>query len=280
MSRKLTGTVVAIPLLVSTMRQGSAPQAETRTADAAWASEAAYQVRGSGRRLAGVPSVALRRLEPGRPGRQQHDATTVSPSVGWNNDLPTLPGRGAHDSQEEQKEPAIKLAISRNRDGGTHYIDVRLVPRDDVVEEALHRHYVTAVVTYLDAETRRAWENKRAKLIDEKRDGYGTDGVSYFLSPGWMWVTAKQIFHTTRDMGLEVTVCDLLRGKLILSDDLDDIRDVERSILFSVDKIEMSVSVGMSFDDGEQAIYAPGSNKTKSKSKADDDGTPPDEWGA
>ena len=266
MSRKLTGTVAPIPLLVSTARQGSSPQAETT-------------VVGSGRRLAGVPGVALRRLEPSRPGRQQHDTTPVSPPVGWNNEWPTLPGRGAHDSQEEQKEPAIKLAISRSRDGGTYYIDVRLVPRDDAVEDALHRHYVTAVVTYLDVETRRAWENKRASLIDEKRDGYGTDGISYFLSPGWMWVTAKQIFHTTRDTGLEVTVCDLLRGKLIWDDDLASIRDVERSILFSVDKIEMSVSVGMSFDDGEQAVYAPGTNKTKSRSKTDEDGTPPDEWG-
>jgi hypothetical protein len=40
----------------------------------------------------------------------------------------------------------------------------------------------------------------------------------------------------------------------------------------------MSIEVGLSFDNGEEAIYAPGANKTKAKTKPDDGGTPPGEW--
>jgi hypothetical protein len=267
MSRKRPRTIAPVPLRVSHLRQGSLPQAETTLV-------------GSGRRLAGVPSVTLSaRLEPGRPGNSHHDSILQSYPVGWNTDFPSLPGRGAQDSSDEPQEPAIKLAIARSRCNGTYSIAVRLITRDEAVEQAINAHYICAIVTYLDVGTRRAWEKHRESLIEEKRDGYGNEGVTYFLSPGWMWVTAKQIFHTTRDCGLEVTVGDLVGGKVIRSDDFDDIRDIERSILFSVDRIAMSIEVGLSFDAGEQAIYAPGSTQKKGKPKIDNDGTPPDEWG-
>lgn len=286
MSRKLSGTIAPVPLLVSTTRQGSSPQAETQAADAAWASEAAYKVSGSGRRLAGVPSVALtERLEPGRPGIQPHETAPTPQPHGWNRDFPTLPGRGAHDSQEEQNEPAIQLAVTRSISNGAYTLEVRLILRDDDVERAIHAHYICAVVTYLDIETRRAWEKHRDALIEET--AWRPSAHDMLMSPvpatdeifRQMLVGIKRMVHNGRNRGLEVTVNHLLGdGMTIWADTLDEAREIERSILFSVDKIAMSIEVGLSFDNSEQAIYAPGSNKPKSKTKPSDGGTPPDGW--
>jgi hypothetical protein len=283
---KFSGTVAPVPLLVSTPRQGSSPQAETRAADAAWASEAATKVCGSGRRLAGVPSVALARgLEPGRPGSQSHDTMPAAPPVGWNNEYPSLPGRGAHEQSDDPKQPAIKLVVTRSTSNGIYYLEVRLILRDDDVERAIHAHYISEVVTYLDVETRRAWEKHRDALIEET--AWRPGAREMFLSPvpatdeifRQLWVGLKRLHHDSRNRGLEVTVNNLLGdGMTVWADTLDEVREIERSILFSVDHISMSIEVGLSFDNGEQAIYAPGSNKPKSKTKTDDGGTPPDEW--
>jgi hypothetical protein len=212
MTRKPSRTIAAVPLLVSTTRQGSQPAwAETRTADAKWASEAANQVRGSGRRLAGVASVALSaRLEPVSPGH--HDTMPVPRPVGWNTEFPALPGRGAQNQQDDHKEPAIKLAVIRSTRNGTYTLDVRLILRDDEVERAIQAHYICAVVTYLDAETRRVWEKQRDALIEETAWRPGAREMLMSPVPATdeifrqMWVGIKRMVHSTRNRGLEVTV--------------------------------------------------------------------------
>ena len=300
MTRRLTLTPVPLTArdldaLGDASRQGSSPPAEPGSlvpSDARVASGADARVLGrhperpkrepgSGMSLACPNALTVmplpvggRILEPDRPG-------------GWNTDYPDLPGRGAQDGTELPYSPAVMLRIERSRCQDRYRLHVTLTTRDDKSAAAIHDHWICAVVTYLDRETRKAWEAHDSKLAAEHgqhwrqvnwlNSGSITDAM--FASA---WTGIKRWYHDSyRDHGLEVTVNDLLGdGLSIYSDDFDDIREVERSILMSVDAINMGVEIGLSFDRGEIADYAPGSKQKPRRERDGTDDTPPGDWEA
>lgn len=269
MKNSRTLRVAALPLEMESTCQGAKPHGQDPRA---WARDGAI----SGNTDAGLGSRA--------PGGRE---VLVIETLNWNTDYPVLPrdrGRGVpdrdHDNTDQPHEPAIMLVIRRSRCDGIYWLRIHMIPRDAAAEQAIHDNWICATVTYLDRETRKAWEQHRAALIDEKRAGYDQDGISYFLSPGWMWITARQLWHGTQPRGLEVTVDDLLGEPYpIWSSDFEDIRDIERSILFSVDAIAMAIDVGLSFSNGEEAVYAPGARAPRRHIRIETDDTPPDAWG-
>jgi hypothetical protein len=250
-------------------REGSSPaRAETRALVAVpLVTRQVTAARGSGQSL-----------EPdGRKGRGLV-------ATGWNRDYPELPvtdGRHA-----PPPEPAIQLIVRRSRDDGWYYLHLQLQPRDAVAERSIYENFISCTVTYLDRETRRAWE--------ERADALGAEQSANWSNVHWLnsvsvadamfigaWIGLKRWFHNSYgNRGLEVTMRDLLADPFVVhSEDFDDIRDVERSVIMSIDRIAQAIEVGIDFANGVEAVYAPGSKQRTPPTRRDDDGTPPDQWG-
>lgn len=222
------------------------------------------------------PGLGSQEREPG--GRSGVPALPMR----WNEDYPEVPsneGRGGQDSTDET--PVILLSIRRSRCRGRYYLEMKLSPRDERVAQAIHDHWICAVVTYLDRETRKHWEERLDELRSEAA-GHWQRTTLFAPIPDPLdlaWTGLKTWWHRNHvDRGIEVTVGKLLGdGYTCWSDDFDDIRDIERSVLFSLDAIAQSISVGLGFDAGEENVYSPGT-KRKTRLDIDDGGTPPGEW--
>ncbi len=247
--------------MASSHRQGSTPPGQDPR-------HTTLVVRGLG--LAGLGS-----REPG--GRVRAPASRAH----WNEDYPELPADQGRGGQDDADDPVVKLVIRRSRCRGRYDLGLKLVPRDSAVRRAIHEHWLCATVTYLDRETRKRWDARMSELIAEGESHW--QRMTLFAPiPDPLdlaWVAVKTWWHRNHvERGLEITVNKLLGDDYCCwSDDFDDIRDIERSVLFSLDAIAQAIAVGMAFSEGEENVYHPG-NRRKSHLDVDDGGTPPSAW--
>ena len=272
MSTRITGRLRIEPLqLTQPNRQGSKPNGQDPGTTPARLALAPHQTG-----AVPLPGLGSHEREPG--GRSGVPADPIR----WNEDYPELPaneGRGGQDSTDDT--PVILLSIRRSRCRGRYTLVMKLSPRDERVAQAIHDHWICAVVTYLDRETRKRWQDKLDELRSEAA-GHWQRTTLFAPIPDPLdlaWTGLKTWWHRNHvARGLEVTVGKLLGdGYVCWSDDFDDIRDIERSVLFSLDAIAQSIAVGLGFDTGEENIYSPGT-KRKTRLDIDHGGTPPGEW--
>lgn len=177
--------------------------------------------------------------------------------------------------------PLFLVKLKHGKGSGGYRLTITLEPRADVVE-AFRRHRLTAIEVYTDTERERAIENWQASLREEKHRGYRTDpdllgfNTRYFLSPAWVWTTARQAYAAHQHgKVLRISVGNLLDGST-LTGSLEWLHAMERELLGKVDWLASRIAHGVAFDGEEIAIYAPG--KARTTPSPDDGGTPPNEW--
>lgn len=189
---------------------------------------------------------------------------------------------GDADDGSGSETPLFLIKVGHGRGSGSYRLTVRLEPREDV-REVFHRHRLTAIRVYTDTEREREIEAWQKELREEKRAGHAErpilslrNNTTYFLSPEWVWATARQACAAYRHARvLRITVGDLMAGTT-LTGSLEWLHGMERELLGKIDWLASRIAGGVAYDSEEMAVYAPG--KARKATASDDGGTPPNEW--